>query len=442
MVLLFTPKISNRIQYVVKFILLEVCGFDYKITKSSEDFLNFKGARINYSDRDFPVENLKVNPSGFLLEKGVKEFSPESQAHNGSHVLFPQKDPGVSCDLGYDIFASGFYMVSRYEEYLPFLEDRFGRFEADQSLAFNHGFIDKPVVDIQAMEFKQKLLEKFPFLTSQERRFRFIPTYDIDIAYAYKGKGLSRNLLLMLKELFTFQLKKLKTRVEVQSQKKADPFDTYPLQLSLQKKYDLRPCYFFLSGEFGPMDRNISVHSKSFFTLVKTLGDYAETGIHPSFASHHKKNRLQQEIAVLEEILKKPVTNSRQHYLKIHLPDTYINLLKNNIKNDFSMAFATHTGFRAGTCTPFHFYNLSEEMETHLRIYPTTLMDGTLKDYMKLSPDQALEKSREMVEQVKKVNGTFVSLWHNHSLADTPEWKEWQRVYVELVKYACETEKR
>jgi hypothetical protein len=440
MILLYTPKITNRIQYIAKTLLGELCGMEYKVTASTEEFLNFKGAKINYSDRELPGTALTIYASGLLLEKGIKDFVPSSVHKDNIPYLFPHSDTSTACDLGFDIFSACFYMLSRYEEYLPYLEDVHGRFEADQSLAFMRGFLDMPVVDIYAMKLRQMIIEAFPFVEYTSRSFCFIPTYDIDAAYAYKGKGFARNLFLFLKDFLTLNYAELIYRIKVLTGVERDPFDTYDFQLALQKKHKLEPIYFFLSGHYGPKDKNISIHSNSFYNLVKTLSDYAFAGLHPSYKSNSDSKVLQQELDFLSGVLNRTIDSSRQHYLMLKLPQTYQNLIKINIKNDYTMGFASHTGFRAGTCSPFNFYDLSLETETRLRIFPLAVMDGTMHSYMKMKPDEALEHAKKIVDQVKAVDGTFISLWHNDALGDTGHWKGWKYVYTELLEYIHSSE--
>jgi hypothetical protein len=436
MVLLYTSRTNNRVHYIVKTILGDYCGFDHKITQSVDEFLNFKGAKINYSDKVFPDSLLTINPSGFLFGKGIKEFTPAIERKEQIPYLFAQKSNGAKCDFGYDPFSAAFYMLSRYEEYLPYMEDRHGRFEADQCLAYHAGFIELPVVDIYALQLKKRLTDLFPMLEYKEKTFKFIPTYDIDVAYAYRGKGLARNTLLFVFLTFTLKFKMIYERIKVLSKQTRDPFDTYQQQFQLQKQYRLNPIYFFLSGQFGPKDRNISIHSRTFQALVKNIGDYATAGIHPSYASNYSLKKLKEEINYLSGILNSTIENSRQHYLKMKLPETYQNLIKFEIKNDYSMGFASHTGFRAGTCTPFIFYDLSQELETNLKVYPLAIMDGSLRDYMKLNPEKALVKAKEIIDTIRKVNGTLVTLWHNDALSDQGDWNGWSEVYYQIVEYA------
>jgi signal transduction histidine kinase len=100
------------------------------------------------------------------------------------------------------------------------------------------------------------------------------------------------------------------------------------------------------------------------------------------------------------------------------------------------MGYADYAGFRASICTPFPFYDLDQDLPTNLVIHPFAVMDGTLKDYMKLSPEKATETINELISEVKRVGGTFMPLWHNQSLNNEDEWKGWLDVYINMVKEA------
>ena len=98
------------------------------------------------------------------------------------------------------------------------------------------------------------------------------------------------------------------------------------------------------------------------------------------------------------------------------------------------MGYASTVGFRASTCTPFYFYDLDFEIQTPLKVFPFALMDTTLNDYMKLTPKQSLGRIRDLKNEVKAVNGTFITLFHNESLSDYDRWKGWKRLYDSMIK--------
>jgi hypothetical protein len=138
----------------------------------------------------------------------------------------------------------------------------------------------------------------------------------------------------------------------------------------------------------------------------------------------------------LSKVINKEITASRQHYLKLELPFTYQNLIKNEITDDFTMGFASEIGFRAGICEPYYFYDLDTEHETPLRIHPFAVMEGTLKDYMKIKPHEAMQFVKPLIDNVKAVDGQFITLWHNQSLNDQISEGHWREPYEEIIRYA------
>ena len=168
------------------------------------------------------------------------------------------------------------------------------------------------------------------------------------------------------------------------------------------------------------------------------LGDYAQIGIHPSYGSNKSTLQLKKEVERLSKVLHRDITQSRQHFLKLTLPETYRNLIDLDITDDYTMGFASQVGFRASICTAFNFYDLDTEMETKLKIHPFAIMEGTLKYSMKVSPEEAMNKIKPLIDEVKKVDGVFMSLWHNDTLNDRKIWIGWRSVFEKMVQYAVE----
>jgi hypothetical protein len=158
---------------------------------------------------------------------------------------------------------------------------------------------------------------------------------------------------------------------------------------------------------------------------------FSNIGIHPSFYSSVFPGKIIIEKERLENISCKKIFRSRQHFLKFKLPDTYNALLSAGITEDYSMGFSKITGFRAGTCKPFYFYDLKGEKETKLKIFPVTFMDGTL---MNLDSDEASEKILQLLKEVEKVDGIFIPLWHNHTISETEEFATWKSVHDKMIE--------
>lgn len=436
MILVYSPKFSKRITYTMALLLGRLLGAEWQLTSNLKQFGNYEGPKINYSTRRRGDDMVHIPAHGFLMERGIREFAPELRWQDSLPLLFPATDK--EADLPFDVFAAAFYLVSRYEEYLPHRKDVFGRFEASESYAFQNGFLHKPVVNHYAAMIRKKLQEKFPEYSLNTPAFTFIPTYDIDVAYAYKGRAGVRSFLGAVRSLAQFDFTALKQRIRVLSGAEQDPFDSYDKQIRLYKESGIKAFYFFLVGDYGPYDRNLSVYSSTLFSLIKKLGDYAHIGIHPSYASNKDDFQLEKEIRRLSEITHQEIRFSRQHYLRLNIPQTFHNLLKHNITYDFTMGYASQPGFRAGICSPYPFYDLAHEHSTPLTIIPFAIMDGTLRDYLQLTPEESLSVIKQLIEEVAGVGGTFVSLWHNDALCDYGPWKGWQHVYDTMYKLASE----
>jgi hypothetical protein len=333
--------------------------------------------------------------------------------------------------MPFDVFAASFYLVTRYEEYLPQIRDQFDRFTASESLAFQQKFLKKPLINIWANEIAEIVKTHYPEFVFPEQQFNYISTIDIDNAYAYKHKGILRIVAGLLYALVNGN--DFKQRLKVLFNITHDPYDTYNEQFEIHKKYNVKPIYFFLLGDYGVNDKNITVKNKKFQSLIKSLADYYEVGIHPSYASNNDVNILAKEINRLKNMTHRDVKKSRQHFLKLTLPLTYRNLIDNDIFEDFTMGYSGQVGFRASICSPFYFYDLDTESQTDLKIFPFAVMEATLKYYLKMNPEEAIKEITELMETVKSVNGTFVSVWHNESLSDQGIWEGWKDVYVKML---------
>jgi len=436
MLLVYVPKITPRNRYVFKTVFKNYMGVEYTLTADATVFAEHKEAKLSYLARPLG-EELHFTADGLLEQSGISEKTLQTKMFQNTPTIFPVRNE----TLEFDVFAAIFYMLSRYEEYLPHMRDEYDRFMAKDSLAAKEGFLQLAVVDRWMLLLKKVLQEKFPELAFQKRKFKYLPTIDIDNAYAYKYKGLLRTIGSMGKSLVKLDFGRFATQLQVIFGKKSDPFDTYDYQLALQKKFNLKAIYFILIGDYGLNDKNLPYQNRYFKSLIKSLSDYADIGIHPSFGSNKDRSKLRTEIKRLKDIIKTDIKRSRQHFLKLSLPETYRNLLEMDIEEDYTMGFASQLGFRAGTCTPYPFYDLDGEVECKLTVFPFHVMEATLKYYLNLAPDVAIAESKKIIDEVKFVEGTFVSLWHNESLSGEEEWEGWRKVYEEVIEYATSMEK-
>ncbi len=432
MLIIFVSEITPRLEYVFSHIF-NYLGIAYSITNNEDAFYQSKLCKFSYGNHPLKDE-LFISSSGFLNQNNLEFIFPTIGQHQGLTTLFQNSD-SKSC-LPYDIFSAVFYMLSRYEEYLPFTPDEHGRFEAANSFAFQNDYLYTPVVDLWMIQWKDVLLNKFPQLQTKSHTYQFIPSYDIDIAWSFKHKGILRNLGGFIRDGFRLKIRKYFLRLLVLLNIKKDPYDSYDYQFELQQKYNLKPIYFFHPGTYGEFDKNIPTTNKHIIKLIKNLSANAGLGIHPSYKSATYPEILKKEMIQLENASGIKITSARQHFIKIKFPDTYRNYISQGITDDYSMGYASDYGFRAGTSNPFLFFDVLENKTTDLLIHPFVFMEGVFKFYKNIPQKDIIDTIKPVIEQIKQTQGTFICLWHNESLGTSKNWQGWRAVYEALIKEA------
>lgn len=422
MLLVYSDITSSRLQYTCDFIFKEQFGIDYKITIDSESFRNHAGAKINYSNSRME-DVYTIQSQSLLFEHDIKEQTINCVDLNNYKAFFKTSDS----DFPFDIFAAIFYLLSRYEEYLPHEKDMYGRFAHENSIAFKEGFLNKPVINIWLTDFSSSLKKFFPALTFKTKTFNFLPTYDIDIAYSFKHKGFIRNLGGFIKSPSL-------ERLAVLAGLKKDPFDSFDFMDKLHTEFNLNPVYFFLVATSGSLyDKNISPYSNAMWQLIKRHAKKYRSGLHPSWRSNNNFSILLKEKKILETAGKMEVNISRQHYIKMSMPQTYQELIKAGIEADYSMGYGSINGFRASVASTFYWYDLTTEKTTSLQLYPFCYMDANSFYEQDLDAGQALEELQYYLNECKKVNGFFISIFHNNFLGTDKQFTGWKEMYTKFI---------
>lgn len=417
-------------QYITAFIGNEITGEPFQLTADKFYFHDYNGPKINYSRNRIGTDELFICNHTLLFEDSVKEQSISCFEINSFKALF--KSDG---DYPFDIFAAAFYLLSRYEEYLPYQKDKFGRYAPENSLAYKEKFLDIPLVNVWIDNFKSTLKKKFSMPHVQSSMFNFQPTYDIDEAFAFRLKGILRTAGGGLKSLAGGSFSDVKERVEVLKGDKTDPYDSYQWLDELHEKYQLHPRYFFLLAmEKGKYDKNISPDHPAMQELIKRHAAKYPVGIHPSWKSGDDEGFLEKEKNLLQAISGKTITSSRQHYIRFTLPDTFHLLINAGITDDYSMGYGGINGFRASVASFFYWYDLENEQTTNLLLHPFCFMEATSIFQLNHTPQEALKELHHYYQAIKSVNGTMITIWHNTSLGTYPKFSGWREVYEEFVR--------
>jgi hypothetical protein len=416
-----------RLRYIAGILLGDILGLTWEVITDKRKL--GKHPVINYSDERI-TGAFKISPDTLLFETGVVPKEIIVTEWKGLPSFFPTTSDS---DLPFDIFAASFYLVSRYEEYLVYESDSHGRFPASSSLASKNGFLQKPVVDLWAKELSKALLKKAPSLTFCRNQFRSLVTFDTDQPFAYLGKGLLRSIGGLLTDI-TGNTGHATERYRTVTKGDKDPFEVFDYITGCIEKSKSAASFFFPVGELSKFDKNPSWKNELYRELILKLSDKYNYGLHPSYYATDNAQVLKTEAGRLRSILGKVFCASRFHYIRLFSPSSYRNLCTAGITEDYSMGYPEEPGFRASIARPYYFFDILEENQTNLQIIPFQIMDATLIDYLKHSPEEAKEVILKVINETKKAGGIFVSIWHNTSLQENSEWAGWRDVFEFMIK--------
>jgi hypothetical protein len=345
-------------------------------------------------------------------------------------TLYPHTGSGF--DIPFDIFSAIFFLLSRYEEYCPFEADKHGRYPATESLLFKIGALERPLVDEWIFTFYNLLKHRTDVEISLSE-FQYRPTYDIDIAFSYKFKGFARTAGAFAKDLLQRNFSNFTERAAVVFSSNQDPYDSFDWLRQLHKQYGLRPHYFVLSTlSTTAFDKNIHPEKASMQQLIRSFEGEGSVGLHPSYYSF-RKEVFTEEKKILERIVQAEVTQSRQHYIRLQMPQTYRFLTEQRISDDWSMGYGSHLGFRAGTGRTFYWYDFEKEKQSLLKVHPFCFMDSTAHFEGRLTSEEAFSKLNAMTEVLKETKSELVTVFHNFSLGSDAQWKGWKDAYKNFI---------
>ena len=411
----------------MKHIFVNILGVQLDFTTKVEAFIKHTGPKITYTKQ--PLQNeFFIRSNDLLFEQGINDIQLSIADWEGTPCFFPTGDRS---NLPYDVFAASFFLISRYEEYLPHVKDVHSRFSPKDSIAYQNGFLQKPVVDIWAYKLLEALKERFIDFEYKIKGYDFVSVLDVATSHCYANRGIVRGLAGLLMDFGTLKFKRVTDRISVGINRMKDPFDNYEALIALHKKYNVKCNFFFQFADYSKYDKNVSTNSMKFKSLIKYVADYAPVSLAASYSSFTDLELLKKEKANLEEVINRPVNSSKMRYNRVDVPETYRNLITAEFTDDYTMGYTYELGFRAGTCTAFQFYDIPLEVKQPIKVHPFAIHDYALA---KIKKDEVLlQHVRKIKDEVNKVNGTMIVMFSNELLGNKDD-RDWMSLYAEILK--------
>ncbi|UJH69295.1 polysaccharide deacetylase family protein [Muricauda sp. SCSIO 65647] len=427
MLLIYTHKITPRFRFTMGHIFEQILGIEIGFTTTVEDFIKHKGAKMTYTKQ--PLQNeFFVRSNDLLFEKGINDFSIQMGDWEGLPSFFEAGEKSV---IPYDIFSASFFLLSRYEEYLPHVKDELGRYPAKESLAYQNGFLELPVVDLWALKLFRILEQRFPEIKRKAKAYRYTSIINVTTSHSFALRGMARSLGALMFDLGNFRLRRVVQRLLVHLGVRKDPFDNFSTLIELHKKFQGKTMFFFQFADYSTHDKNISPNNNKFRHLIKAIADYSVVALSTSFHAGNKIELLRKEKKRMAQLINRPIKYSRLRYNKVNIPTTYRNLMEAEFTDDFSMGYTHEVGFRAGTCTPFYFYDINLEEQQPLKVHPFAVHDYALTKHA--NTGEILEQIDAIYRHVKQVKGQFVTVFSNELLGSKQKIS-WLELYQNFLK--------
>lgn len=413
MIVIYTSKVTNRIKYTFDFIFLQHFGIPYRIIEYPEEKRNPSDFYINYNT-EYKPGYFNVYQHSLLHESGIREqrlFVSRERAFTASDteqeehlpVFFLNTD---HFDLRFDIFSCVFYLLSRYEEYLPHEKDQHGRYLSSNSILSNPAFAFGPVVEMWLNDLKRRLHFAHPPLCFKEYEFEYQPTMDVDEAFRYKGRNWLKHPPNFLK----------KEGLKVLSGMQPDPYEQTLYFLKESLDAGRSPLLFFLMNDDGDNNSKVSPTNTDLKRLIAACKQPGvQIGIHPSYNAFEEL-LLKREMELLGSSTP-GIADSRQHFLRISFPGYYRFLISSGIKTDHSLGYPDVVGFRAGYSRLFYFYDLEKEESTELRLQPFSWMDATFQYYQTKNYEEIIQEITFHLRQIQNNCAKLVTIFHNDLIA-------------------------
>ena len=315
-----------------------------------------------------------------------------------------------------DIFASAFFMLTRWEEYVIKEKDKHGRFPEQLSYAIKHKIDHRPIVNEYVEMLKNMLVSLDAKIKFKQHKYEAVITHDIDFLYKYKKfkkfVGTFLKSFIPSKRIKT-PLKVLSDYIKIKRGKMPDPYLSFNYLMDISERYNLISHFYFIPGMRGETDIYYNINEKTVKKYIKNIVNRGHiVGVHGTYEGYNNNERFNNELKRLKKVYP-IITEGRQHFLRFQNPTTWQIWEDNGLKTDSTIGFTKKNGFRAGVCYEYSVFNIETRKKLKLKERPLVFMDSSFDDIP--STKTAIDEILKLKETVKKYQGNFVILWHNNS---------------------------
>ncbi|WP_433944529.1 polysaccharide deacetylase family protein [Paenibacillus sp. SN-8-1] len=445
-------------EYIYRVILEEFLGLDYSVSYEEREDIEITGAGSK-ADACLILADvfLRTREADWLKPSSMPRLPLEEAVVPGfgsvpviygrpnlKGTFIHTEEKKITC--GIDLFGGAFFMLARYEELVVPERDQHDRFTAYSSVAYQAGFLDRPIVNEYVEILYACLCRLCPELRRKDRELRKLISHDVDAPFFVYG----RSFLSVAKESAGDMLRRFDTESALKKagmlrrgfrDLSADPFNTFEWLMDLSEQHGIRSSFYFITQETQPgMDGNYQMADPNIRSLLRQIHKRGhEIGLHPAYQTYLNPERIRRQYDILRSTaeecgISQQVWGGRQHYLRWQAPVTWQHWEDAGLHYDSTLIYADLAGFRCGVCYEFPVFNLLTRQQLKLRERPLIVMDQTIvhQSYMGLTGEKALRTILHYYEQCAKYQGDFTLLWHNSQLMRSADRELYQSCLEKL----------
>lgn len=407
--------------YAIEALLVDILGCGQKdyVLSFSDEIRNYE--LITETRKVIVEDHFFIHHKQPLSYLRLENIPDESALFHGAGYELPiiyGEDHFIEEDsvtiVGLDLFASVFFMLSRWEESLLGREEK-GDCDEANLFAVKHGFYNRPVVNEYA-EFLQSLLPddiKLP-----ERQYQVVLSHDVDGFITPSWKRIAKDFVKQtLHGAPKNKVRNLTWQEEIKY-KIAFPseFDQFEFYTNLTDKYRIAEWFHFKVCGRGEKEATYLFNDERTKGIVGRLKDDPRhvMGFHPSQNVFGQGQQWEKEVSRIRGLLGADPTVGRNHHLLYnHTMMEFWEGISEACLDISNCVFHKRQGFRSGACVPYHVYNIFQRRAMNLMEHPGQIMDSVIRfDEKTKSRETRWEEIRCIVDQVRKHQGELVLTWH------------------------------
>ena len=323
--------------------------------------------------------------------------------------------------VGIDVFASTFFMLTRWEEFLLGREEN-GDCDENELFCVKKGIFTRPIVHEYEKLIKLLLIDSD--IQCDDRKYKVVMSHDVDGFLTPSFGDIIKSMLRQLrygppknKVLNLTWQEKIKYK-----QSFPNAICQFELYAELCRNYNIPEWFYFKVCNVGEKECTYKFDDKQTKEVVRWLknqkNDFIIPGFHPSQSTFENEKQWDKEIERIKDLLCVAPQIGRNHHLLYNqrMLRMWEKTAKGNPDSVLEISncvFHNHIGFRSGVASPYHLFDLFERRPMKLREHPCQIMDTVIRYHRKKESEKEIWNEIEtVVKSAKEHECELVLTWH------------------------------